>query len=144
MSEQPLGILIVEDEALLAMDIAAVVEAADHAVVGEAASLAEVAALSESLHADCALVDIQLLHGSSGVDAACLLRQFYPEICILFVTANTRSVPAGFDGAIGILEKPFTRAGLGLAIGYMAERAAGAAAPAWPSSLVPIRPADDV
>ena len=118
---QPFSFLIVEDEALLAMDMALLVEECGHRVSGEAASLSEVAALPEELAVDCAFVDVQLLHGSSGIDAAWLLRQLGPKVRILCVTANPTRVPPGFAGGVGIMQKPFTRYGLIAAIGYLAE-----------------------
>lgn len=143
MSRARPRILVVEDEALLAMDIAAVVEEAGCDVVGEAASLSEVAALSESLEIEGALVDVQLLHGSSGIDAACLLRQLYPDVRILFVTANVRSVPADFEGAIGILPKPFNHVGLSSAVQYLVGLIEGRSAnDDQPHAVTPLRHAE--
>ena len=140
MAGAPLNFLVVEDEAVLAMDITAVVEEAGHAVSGEASSLAEVAALPETLAVDCALVDIQLLHGSSGVDAACVLLQLYPSVRILFITANPRVVPLDFKGALGILEKPFSHTGLLAALGYVGRAIGGGDDPGpMPPGIRPVR-----
>lgn len=138
MTDRTLGFLIVEDEALLAMDLAMLIEEAGHRVVGEAASLAEVAMLSEGLRLDCAFVDVQLLHGSSGIDAACVLRELRPDIRIVFVTANPGQVPAGFEGALGIVQKPFTRHGFTAAIRYVAASIGRDAAAERPPSILPI------
>jgi len=132
-----LALLIVEDEALLAMDIAMIAETAGHRVVGEAASLAEVAELPETPRPDAALVDVQLLHGSSGIDAACLIAQTWPGITILFVTANPTVVPAGLTGAVGSLPKPFSRPGMMAALGWLEAHHHDPATP-LPPMLVPI------
>ncbi len=39
---------------------------------------------------------------------------------ILFTTANRRHLPDDYCGAIGVVEKPFTRAGLVSAINFVA------------------------
>ncbi|MDT7952700.1 MAG: response regulator [Acetobacteraceae bacterium] len=117
----PLRVLIVEDEALLAMDLEAMMEDAGHLVVAEAASLAEVVALDVSLDPAIAFVDFQLAKGSSGLDAARFIARRWPEAVIVFVTANPLKVPHDFAGAHGIIAKPFSRTGLLSAMNYIAE-----------------------
>lgn len=116
----PLNVLIVEDEALLAMDLEAMVEDTGHGVVAEAASLSDVLALGEELHPDIAFVDIQLAHGSSGVDVARLISQRWPDTIIVFVTANPLKIPDDFAGAHGVIAKPFSHIGLLSAMRYIA------------------------
>jgi CheY-like chemotaxis protein len=55
-----MNILVVEDEALVALLIQEVVEEAGHACVGPAASVGEACALIDSCHVDAALLDIWL------------------------------------------------------------------------------------
>jgi CheY-like chemotaxis protein len=117
----PLEILIVEDEALLAMDLEAMVEDAGHNVIAEASSLPEVAGLCESLCPAIAFVDIQLARGSSGIDVARLIVQRWPGTLIIFVTANPLKIPKDFAGAHGVIAKPFSRTGLISAMQYLAE-----------------------
>eukprot|EP01037_Dinobryon_pediforme_P008903 gene8903-8992_t len=122
MSDTPtLKVLIVEDEALLAMDIESMVEDAGHDVVGEAASVREVTALPMGLHPTLALVDIQLDEGSSGLDASRIIRERWPAAAVVFVTANPTKVPQDFAGAYGVISKPFSRNGLVTAIRYLEE-----------------------
>ncbi len=116
-----LTFLIVEDEALLAMDIEAMVEDCGHRVVGEAASLAEVEALDPVLAPDVALVDVQLARGSSGLDVAALIRTRWHATVIVFVTANPKKLPEDFAGAHGVIAKPFSRTGLKSALHYIEE-----------------------
>ena len=131
----PLDVLIVEDEALLAMDLEAMVEDTGHGVVAEAASLPDVLALGETLHPDIAFVDIQLARGSSGIDVARLIRQRWPDTIVVFVTANPLKIPEDFAGAHGVIAKPFSRIGLLSAMSYIADSiiAPPSTAPAPPS-----------
>ncbi len=117
----PLGILIVEDEALLAMDLEAMVEDTGHTVIAEASSLPDVARLDDTLDPDIAFVDVQLAKGSSGLDVARLIGMRWPGTIIVFVTANPLKLPPDFAGAHGVIAKPFSRNGLVSAMHYIAE-----------------------
>lgn len=122
MSDSPmLKVLIVEDEALLAMDIESMVQDAGHSVVGEASSVREVTQLPEDLRPTLALVDIQLDEGSNGIDASAIIRDRWPDAAVVFVTANPTKVPQDFAGAHGVISKPFSRNGLVRAIRYLEE-----------------------
>ncbi|MEC3909209.1 response regulator [Sphingobium sp. CR2-8] len=117
----PLDILIVEDEALLAMDMEAMVEDSGHRVVAEAASLYDVEALGDDVAPDLAFVDIQLARGTSGLDVCRLIRERWAQTFIVFVTANPKKVPDDYCGAHGIIAKPFSRSGLMAAMRYIEE-----------------------
>jgi CheY-like chemotaxis protein len=117
----PLSVLIVEDEALLAMDIEAMVEDCGHSVVADAASLYEVDELDDEIAFDLAFVDIQLAHGTNGLDVCRLIRQRWSNAFIVFVTANPAKVPDDYCGAHGIIPKPFSRNGLMAAMRYIEE-----------------------
>lgn len=116
-----LTFLVVEDEILLAMDIEAMIEDAGHSVVGEAASLEEVQALSENLSPDVAFVDMQLAGSSCGLDVAELIQRRWAETVVIFVTANPKKVPSGCSSAHGTIQKPFSRNGLTSAILYLSQ-----------------------
>jgi DNA-binding LytR/AlgR family response regulator len=118
---QMLKVLIVEDEALLAMDIESMVQDAGHAIVGEAASVREVAALPADIWPTLALVDIQLDEGSNGLDASAVIRDRWPDAAVVFVTANPGKIPKDFAGAHGVIAKPFSRNGLVTAIRFLEE-----------------------
>ena len=117
----PLGVLIVEDEALLAMDLEAMVQDTGHSVVAEAASLPDVAGLGDSLDPAIAFVDVQLAKGTSGLEVARLIGRRWPSTIIVFVTANPLKIPPDFAGAHGVIAKPFSRTGLISAMHYLAE-----------------------
>ncbi|MDX3909419.1 MAG: response regulator [Sphingobium sp.] len=114
----PLNILIVEDEALLAMDIEAMILDSGHCVIGEAASLRDVLALDLPASPDVAFVDIQL-DGSSGLDVCTLIQERWSATAVVFVTANPKKIPDDFCGAHGVIPKPFSRAGLMSAMRYI-------------------------
>jgi CheY-like chemotaxis protein len=119
--QAPFRVLIVEDEALLAMDIEAMVQDGGHEVVGEAASLDEVEDMVLPVAPDLAFVDIQLARGSSGLDVCALIRRRWADAVIIFVTANPKKIPEDFAGAHGVIPKPFTRNGLVSALHYIEE-----------------------
>lgn len=61
-------ILIVEDEALLAMELESEVEDAGHEIVGIAADSKEAIELANKALPQFAFVDIQLLDGPTGIE----------------------------------------------------------------------------
>jgi DNA-binding response OmpR family regulator len=119
MSE-PLKVLIVEDEALLAMELESLVEEAGHQVVGWATSSAEAKAMVETTNADIAFVDIHLTDGSTGVDVAEHIRSGNRSM-VVFMTANPKRIPDHFAGAVGVIAKPYTMNGLVSALRYLQE-----------------------
>lgn len=117
----PLRVLIVEDEALLAMDVEAMVEDCGHIVIAEAASLFDVEALASEVAPDLAFVDIQLARGTNGLDVCRLIQSRWTNAFIVFVTANPAIIPSDFCGAHGVIAKPFSRNGLMSAMRYIEE-----------------------
>lgn len=80
-------VLIIEDEAIIAMDIASIVRDMGHQVTGVARTRAEAVALAAAERPDLILADIQLADNSSGVDAVNdILRQF-DALPVIFITA---------------------------------------------------------
>jgi DNA-directed RNA polymerase specialized sigma24 family protein len=79
-------VLIIEDEALIALDLQALVENLGHKVVGVARTKAEALAIGRNNALGLILADIQLADGSSGLDAVNdLLNTF--EVPVIFITA---------------------------------------------------------
>jgi CheY-like chemotaxis protein len=80
------NILIIEDEALIAMDLQSLVENLGHEVQAVARTKTEALALAKQRRPGLILADIQLADGSSGVDAVNdLLKSF--EVPVIFITA---------------------------------------------------------
>jgi DNA-binding response OmpR family regulator len=114
-----LRLLIVEDEALLAMDLEMMIEDAGHLVVGEAACLADMDRLDDDIDPEVAFVDIQLADGSSGLDVCEQIRERWPSTVVIFVTANPKMAAVDLHGAHGLIAKPFSRAGFIAAMRYL-------------------------
>ncbi|QKC83113.1 response regulator [Mesorhizobium sp. NZP2077] len=117
---EPLKVLIVEDEALLAMELESLVEEAGHKVVGWATSSSEAKSMVESTDADIAFVDIHLTDGPTGVEVAEYIGQKKNSM-VVFMTANPKRIPDHFAGAIGVIAKPYTMNGLTSALRYLQE-----------------------
>jgi CheY-like chemotaxis protein len=117
----PLKFLIVEDEALLAMDMEAMIEDAGHQVVGEASCLRLLQAVPVEARPDVAFVDVHLAEGSNGIDACTYIREAWPDAFVVFVTGNPRKVPEDFAGGHGILPKPFVRSDVLRIMRYLEE-----------------------
>ena len=119
--QAPLDILIIEDEALLVMDIEDMIVDAGHNVIADGASLFDVEAFPDDLNPDLAFVDIQLARGTSGLDACRVIRRRWPNAFVVFVTANPKKIPDDYCGAHGVIPKPFSRNGLLSAMRYIEE-----------------------
>ncbi len=139
----PLRILVVEDEALIALELEYLLEDLGHIPIGVAGTSAEAIALGRARKPDVALVDIHLFDGPTGVDVARTLSAD-PRITVLFMTANSKRIPPDFAGAIGVIAKPYSERVVASALGYVADCRSGRApskeapdgfslAPLWPS-----------
>ncbi|KQU98017.1 response regulator [Mesorhizobium sp. Root695] len=117
---EPLKVLIVEDEALLAMELESLVEEAGHSVVGWATSSAEAKSMVDTTDADIAFVDIHLTDGPTGVEVAEYIGEKNNSM-VVFMTANPKRIPDHFAGAVGVIAKPYTMNGLNSALRYLQE-----------------------
>jgi DNA-binding NarL/FixJ family response regulator len=101
----PARILIIEDEAIVAMELRFVLEDLGYEVVGTAAEARTARNILREEDVDLALVDIHLSDGPTGVE---LGRELGEErgVTVLFMTANPGMVREGVVGAIGVLPKP--------------------------------------
>jgi CheY-like chemotaxis protein len=125
-----LDVLIVEDEALLALELEDMLQSGGHAVVGTATTRGEALALAERTRPALAFVDIHLADGPTGVEVARRLGE--RGIPVVFLTANVRRIPEDFAGAIGAIEKPYTETALASAIGFLARWIEGSDPPSHP------------
>jgi AmiR/NasT family two-component response regulator len=121
MPSQALRILIVEDQLLIARQLEMIAKSAGHEIVGIAATEAEACSLALAFNPDIVFVDISLAKGSNGMDVATFIAE-RSDAHVVFTTANRRRLPQDYCGAVGLVEKPFTRAGLLSAINYVAAR----------------------
>ena len=99
------GILIVEDEFLVALDLEEIVSQAGYRVVSIISDVKGVEALSEAPAA--AFVDLNLRDGpTGGIIAKHLAAKFGTRI--IFVTANPSKIGELPDTVVGMLPKPFS------------------------------------
>lgn len=130
---EPLKVLIVEDEALLAMELEALVEDAGHTVVGWATSSQEARSMVDTIEADIAFIDVHLTDGATGISVAEYIGEKKSSI-VVFMTANPKRLPDNFAGAVGVIAKPYTMNGLMAALQYLQE---GVRTPP-PASALPV------
>jgi two-component SAPR family response regulator len=126
--------MIVEDEALLALELELEVESAGHVVIGTAASRKAAFDIIDETGPDFAFVDVHLSDGPSGIDIGRRLAE--RSIPFVFVTGNVKRIPEDFVGAIGAIEKPYTMNGLQNALNYIAATVAGGDSATPPPGLI--------
>ena len=136
MTGPALTILIVEDHLLIAKQLELIVTAAEHDVVGIALDAAKACVLADATQPDVVLLDISLAGEASGLDVAAAIAETC-QASVVFTTANRRLLPPDYCGAVGVVEKPFTRLGLLSALRFIASRIRQSeAAIAAPDSLL--------
>ena len=112
-------IIVVEDDALIALDIASLLEDLGHEVCAEAADACTAWKLAEDEKPDLAVVDIRLARNTDG---GWLARKLYDKLGVrsLFVsgsiTEDFRRDMAAIN-PVGFLGKPVTRRNLGAMLG---------------------------
>ena len=117
-------ILIIEDEALVAMELRFVLEDLGHEVVATVADAATARRIVRETEVDLALVDIHLSDGPTGVALGRELGQDL-GVAVLFMTANPGMVRNGVAGTIGVLTKPTDERSVQSAVDYALGRRAG-------------------
>lgn len=117
-------ILIIEDEALVAMELRYVLEDLGHEVVGMASDARSARHLVRETEVDLALVDIHLSDGPTGVELGRELGQDL-GVSVLFMTANPGMVRDGVAGTIGVLCKPTDERAVQTAVDYALRRRTG-------------------
>ena len=117
-------ILIIEDEALVAMELRFVLEDLGHKVVGVASTSKSAQNLARENEVDLALVDIHLSDGPTGISLGRELGQDM-GVTVLFMTANPGMVREGVAGAIGVLSKPTDEQAVQTAVDFALRRRTG-------------------
>lgn len=80
------SVMIIEDEAIIALHIRSIVEGLDHSVTGIARTRAEAVALAQRTRPELVLADISLADGSSGIDAVKDILSAM-SVPVIFITA---------------------------------------------------------
>lgn len=95
--------LVVEDEALIALELAATIEAAGYAVAGPVSRVPEACDKIDAGLCDAAVIDM-LLHGQTAAPIAAKLR----AAGIPFIIASGMAYePEIHEGAFAVLDKPY-------------------------------------
>ncbi|MDP3906528.1 response regulator [Novosphingobium sp.] len=79
-------VMIIEDEAIIAMDLRSIVEDLGHTVAGVARTRTQAAALANATRPELVLADISLADGSSGIDAVKDILEAM-DVPVIFITA---------------------------------------------------------
>jgi DNA-directed RNA polymerase specialized sigma24 family protein len=110
------SVLIIEDEQLIAMDLARIVEEMGHRLCGTAARQQEAIELAERTRPGLVLADIQLADDSSGIDAVKdILSEF--SVPVIFITAFPERLLTGTrPEPTFLITKPFQRSTVKAAI----------------------------
>lgn len=102
-------VLIIEDEAIIAMDIESIVASMGHAITGIARTRSRAVELGLRDRPDLILADIQLADDSSGIDAVNELLQSFPSTPVIFITAFPERLLTGERPEPAFLiSKPYT------------------------------------
>lgn len=102
-------VMVIEDEAIIAMDIVDIVTGVGHSVIGVARTRDAAVRMAASERPDLILADIQLADNSSGVDAVNQILAEIGEIPVIFITAFPERLLTGEKPEPAFLiTKPFT------------------------------------
>jgi CheY-like chemotaxis protein len=99
-------ILYLEDNPLLVLHVEQMIEDLGYVSAGSVSSFAELQEKFESLQFDAALVDIDLVDGPTGPQAAAWLQR--RGIPAIFVTGQSQVAERHTDISLGFIEKPIS------------------------------------
>ncbi len=108
LGEQPAArVLIVEDDPVISLGNAAIVEEMGHKVAATARTAEEAIAAFEATQPDLILADIRLADGSSGLDAVARILR-HTDVPVVYVTGHPEDVLTGKQvEPTYVIEKPF-------------------------------------
>ena len=98
-------ILVVEDDAVLAMVSALALEEAGHTVVGIVHDMQSFQKLTKLNGMDLAVVDINLAGANEGLEVARKLQE--DQVPVLFISAQLNAARENTHLALGLLRKPY-------------------------------------
>jgi CheY-like chemotaxis protein len=116
----PVRILIVEDDAIVALDLRVLLESRGHVVVGIAHSAAQAIELGDATRPDIVLMDVNLQGPGDGIQAADALSR-HEGLAVIFLTAyrdNATLQRALATRPHGFITKPFDADALQTAIDF--------------------------
>ncbi|WP_417249298.1 response regulator [Celeribacter sp.] len=102
-------VMVIEDEAIIALDIQSIVSEMGHYVTGVAPTAKAAVALFEKEMPDLILSDIQLADGSSGIDAVNDILKAAGDVPVIFITAFPERLLTGERPEPAfVIPKPYT------------------------------------
>jgi DNA-binding NtrC family response regulator len=113
--KQPLRVLVVDDEVLIADHLAFVIEEAGHAVIGLAASADEALEILANQRADLAILDIRLKGDRNGVDLAREMKAQGFRVPHIFISGSgdpETKAEAQATEPLAFIQKPFNSIGI--------------------------------
>jgi DNA-binding NarL/FixJ family response regulator len=122
-ADRPLRVMLVEDEIIVAWDIAETLKRLGYHIVGMADTAEQALHLAETLAPDLILMDIRLNGAQDGIEAARLIRERTGR-GVIYLTAHADLATmerAAATEPLGYVFKPFSLEGLQTAL----ERATG-------------------
>jgi CheY-like chemotaxis protein len=112
---QPVRVLIVEDEAIIAADLQLMLRRLGYEAVGTVTTGEDAVRQARELRPDVVLMDVQLAGSMNGIDAAHAIRREH-NAAVVYVTAFSRIAVADLQAGYRCIGKPFTRGDLKLAL----------------------------
>ncbi|BBK32371.1 response regulator receiver domain-containing protein [Stella humosa] len=109
-------VLIIEDEPIIALDIAGILKDMGHEVIGVASTSDQAIALAKARNPSLVLADVQLEDGSTGIEAATKILELL-SVPVVFVTAYPERLLTGerIEPAF-LVSKPFEPTTLEVAV----------------------------
>jgi CheY-like chemotaxis protein len=102
-------VMVIEDEPIIAMDIASIISEMGHTVTGIARTRTEAVDLAARDKPDLILADIQLADNSSGIDAVNDILEQFDDLPVVFITAFPERLLTGERPEPAFLiTKPYT------------------------------------
>ena len=128
------NVMIIEDEAIIALHIKSIVQDLGHDIAGVARTRSEAIAMAASTHPELILADISLADGSSGIDAVKDILAVM-DVPVIFITAFPERLLTGErPEPTYLITKPFSpetvTATIGQALLFHREQSSAAATPA--------------
>lgn len=109
-------VLVIEDEPIIALDIAGILKDMGHDVIGVASTSDQAIALAKARNPSPVLADVQLEDGSTGIEAATRILEML-SVPVVFVTAYPERLLTGerIEPAF-LVSKPFEPSTLEVAV----------------------------
>lgn len=116
-------LMIVEDEALVAMVLKDVLDEAGYTVLDLTTRHAEALAVARTSRPDLALVNIKLAGGDDGIELAVQLKAL--GIPVIFISGQVSRARSAETVAIASMPKPYNAHDMVLAVAYLLARMEG-------------------